>query len=156
VWRGEVKGAPAEALLETYGEEFGARVRELTKRIKAVGAVICEHDVAKARERDARLLAECGGVVQDTPRQDILPALNRGWLSASGGSGRGTLFPQPRLAEGPLMDERFGQGWRRVMKAPLNPPMDLSAMPGLQIVSLDSEPGREAEGGSELRPQVTL
>jgi acetyl esterase/lipase len=132
VLQGEVQGAAAERLLESYGAERQAHVRELTTRIKAVGAVICERDPAKARARDARLLAECGGVVKDTPRQDVLPRLERetgaggtgglGLLSATDSPGRGTLFPQPWLRgtdgtdDTPVrMDHRFGSGWRLVL-----------------------------------------
>ncbi len=82
VLKGELSGAAAEALLDSYGAERRAHVRELTTRIKAVGAVICERDPAKARARDAKLLADCGGVVKDTPRQDILPRLETGLLCA--------------------------------------------------------------------------
>jgi hypothetical protein len=61
--------------------------------------VICERDIARARERDAKLLADCGGVVKDTPRQDILPNLEAGFLSAHANAARGTLFPQPKLMD---------------------------------------------------------
>ncbi|MFM2348162.1 MAG: hypothetical protein RL654_2915 [Pseudomonadota bacterium] len=127
VLRGEVQGAAAERLLDSYGAERQAHVRELTTRIKAVGTVVCERDPVKARARDARLLAECGGVVKDTPRQDVLPRLERGdggqdglgLLAATDSPGRGTLFPQPWLrgADGtPVrMDHRFGSGWRLVL-----------------------------------------
>lgn len=108
----EVTGSAAQRLLNSYGQERKAHVRELTSRIKGVGAVICERDMAKARARDAKLLADCGGVVKDTPRQDILPALSTGLLIDSAGAG--TLFPQPRLACGALMDQRHGAGWRLV------------------------------------------
>ena len=76
------------------------------------------------RSRDARMLAECGGVVRDTPRQDILPALTTGLLSDTPCSARGSLFPQPRLADGAgsvLMDHRFGHGWRLVLAPGLAP-----------------------------------
>ncbi len=59
-----LRGGAGEALLDSYGVERKAHVRELTSRIKGIGAVICERDAAKARERDERLLAECGGVVR--------------------------------------------------------------------------------------------
>jgi 3-(3-hydroxy-phenyl)propionate hydroxylase len=95
--KGEVQGAAAEALLNSYGYERKAHVRELTGRLKAAGAIICERDVVKARARDARLLADSGGVVKDTPRQDVLPALAAGpMITATPGAG--TLFPQPRMA----------------------------------------------------------
>lgn len=119
VHRGEVQGAAAQALLDSYGHERQAHVRELTGRLKAAGAIICERDVAQARARDARLLADCGGVVQDTPRQDVLPRLSTGCLMQPDRSGRGTLFPQPRLADGRLMDLHFGTGWRLVVDATL-------------------------------------
>ncbi|MDT9086445.1 FAD-dependent monooxygenase, partial [Escherichia coli] len=63
VLAGEVQGEAAEALLDSYGHERRAHVRELTSRIKQVGAVICERDTDRARERDRRLLAEAGGEV---------------------------------------------------------------------------------------------
>jgi 3-(3-hydroxy-phenyl)propionate hydroxylase len=115
VVQGDVTGAAAQALLDSYGLERKAHVRALTSRLKALGAIICERDVAKARARDAKLLADCGGVVQDTPRQDVLPRLETGLLAQADGSGRGTLFPQPRLADGRLMDQHHGHGWRLVV-----------------------------------------
>jgi len=138
VLRGESQGAAAERLLDSYGEERKAHVRELTTRIKAVGAVICERDPAKARARDERLLAECNGVVKDTPRQDILPALATGLITATPGAG--TLFPQPRLQSGALMDERFGHGWRLVGDGRV----PAGALPGLTPIDLSRAP--EADG----------
>ena len=117
VLRGDVRGAAADDLLDSYGQERKAHVRELTTRIKAIGAVICERDPAKARARDAKLLADAGGTVKDTPRQDVLPRLEGGCLAAQDSVGRGTLFPQPRLQGGQLMDERFGNGWRLVLSS---------------------------------------
>jgi 3-(3-hydroxy-phenyl)propionate hydroxylase len=117
VLRGDVRGAAADALLDSFGIERKAHVRELTSRIKGVGAVICERDPVKARARDAKILAECGGVVKDTPRQDILPRLEGGLLSAQASSARGSLFPQPRLKSGKRMDEVLGNGWRLVLAA---------------------------------------
>ncbi|MBL8348613.1 MAG: bifunctional 3-(3-hydroxy-phenyl)propionate/3-hydroxycinnamic acid hydroxylase [Rubrivivax sp.] len=143
VLKGEVQGAAAEALLDSYGRERKAHVRELTSRIKAIGAVICERDVAKARARDARLLDECGGVVKDTPRQDVLPRLEAGLLAARDTSGRGTLFPQPRLTDGTLMDERFGRGWRLVTDATLP---SAPVPPVITDVAMKDAAAGEAEG----------
>ena len=112
VLQGELKGQAAENLLDSYGHERKAHVHELTSRIKGVGALICERDVDKARARDHRLLAECGGVVKDTPRQDVLPALSTGLIFPSPGAG--TLFPQARFHQGQLMDHLFGCQWRWV------------------------------------------
>jgi 3-(3-hydroxy-phenyl)propionate hydroxylase len=143
VVQGDVRGQAAEDLLDSYGAERKAHVRELTTRIKGVGAVICERDPARARQRDAQLLAACNGVVTDTPRQDILPRLDAGLLAATASTGRGTLFPQPRMrTSGALMDHAFGCGWRLVVAStPAVPP---DAPPGLRIVDLARTP--EAEG----------
>ncbi|MDE2606905.1 MAG: bifunctional 3-(3-hydroxy-phenyl)propionate/3-hydroxycinnamic acid hydroxylase [Burkholderiales bacterium] len=143
VLRGEVAGAAAEDLLDSYGIERKAHVRELTSRIKGVGAVICERDPARARARDEKMLADCGGVVQDTPRQDILPRLEAGFLSPRETGGRGTLFPQPRLAaSGALMDHAVGGGWRLVLVSDAPAPADVPA--GITVVALARTP--EAEG----------
>ncbi|MBL0421006.1 bifunctional 3-(3-hydroxy-phenyl)propionate/3-hydroxycinnamic acid hydroxylase [Ramlibacter sp. AW1] len=142
VLKGEVRGAAAEALLDSYGIERKAHVRELTSRIKAVGAVICERDPAKARERDARLLAESGGVVRDTPRQDILPRLEEGLLSPQAHPARGSLFPQPWLQSGGRrvrMDELLGNGWRLVLACGTGHVAG-SAWPGLGVLSLSAVP----------------
>lgn len=141
VQRGHATGAAADVLLDSYGLERKAHVRELTSRIKAIGAVICERDVAKARERDAKLLAECGGVVRDTPRQDVIPRLEAGFLAATPGSARGTLFPQPRLRDGARMDDRFDHGWRLVLDGTLALG---GATPGLTVIDLGRTP--ESEG----------
>jgi 3-(3-hydroxy-phenyl)propionate hydroxylase len=141
VHHGEVRGSAAEGLLDSYGVERARHVRELTTRLKAVGAVICERDPDKALARDQKLLADCGGVVKDTPRQDVLPRLEEGLLSQRDGSGRGTLFPQPRLMDGTLMDQRFGGGWRLV----LDGTPCLFVPPGApQTIDLSAQP--EAEG----------
>jgi 3-(3-hydroxy-phenyl)propionate hydroxylase len=118
VLKAEVDEAAAESLLDSYGTERQAHVRELTTRIKGIGAVICQRDVAKARERDAKMLSDCGGVVKDTPRQDVLPRLETGFLSPVLSSARGTLFPQPRVVQGAapaLLDAVVGTGWRVVL-----------------------------------------
>jgi 3-(3-hydroxy-phenyl)propionate hydroxylase len=145
VHRGCVRGRAADGLLDSYALERKAHVRELTSRIRQIGAVICERDVVGARERDARLLAECGGTVRDTPRQDVLPRLEAGLLSTAGSSARGTLFPQPRLRNGngaPLMDTRFGAGWRLVHDPTVHPP------PGspLTVIALGTGDAVEEDG----------
>jgi 3-(3-hydroxy-phenyl)propionate hydroxylase len=143
VVKGNVTGSAATHLLESYGDERKAHVRELTSRIKAIGAVICERDVDKARERDAKLLMECGGVVRDTPRQDVLPRLECGLVSTTESSGRGALFPQPKLRNGNLMDMRFGYGWRLVTDATLLPHSDLK---DITCISLADPEAAETEG----------
>ena len=79
-----------------------------------------QRDLQKARQRDARLLAECGGQVQPTPRQNVQPALIGGCLDTSGHAAVGTLFPQAWIeqASGPArMDDLLGCGWRLMLHA---------------------------------------
>ncbi|MGE0350622.1 bifunctional 3-(3-hydroxy-phenyl)propionate/3-hydroxycinnamic acid hydroxylase [Hydrogenophaga sp.] len=152
VLRGEVTGARAEALLESYGEERKAHVRELTSRIKHVGAVICERDPVKARERDAKMLADCGGVVKDTPRQDILPRLETGLLADQQHAARGSLFPQPWLLNGPQrqrMDAIAGNGWRLVLAPGQATPASAAALPWLRTLALGTATARETDGVAE-------
>jgi len=144
VIQGRVRGGAAQALLDSYGTERQAHVRTLTTRLKSLGAIICERDPVRAKERDDRLLAECGGIVRDTPRQDVLPRLETGLLAVAGGTGRGTLFPQPRLEGGELMDQRFGSGWRLVLDASLAMPADVDEE--VTVVALDAPGIRETEG----------
>jgi 3-(3-hydroxy-phenyl)propionate hydroxylase len=149
VLQGDVRGTAAQALLDSYGAERKAHVRELTSRIKGVGAVICERDPVKARARDARLLADCGGVVKDTPRQDILPRLEAGLLSANANTARGSLFPQPWLVRGGIrqrMDELAGRGWRLVLAPGVATPE--AAWPGLRTLQLGADDS-EADGIAE-------
>ncbi|WP_423458948.1 bifunctional 3-(3-hydroxy-phenyl)propionate/3-hydroxycinnamic acid hydroxylase [Ottowia sp. VDI28] len=148
VLAGEVRGDAAEALLDSYGHERKAHVRELTSRIKGVGAVICERDEATARARDAKLLADCGGQVQDTPRQDILPCLEEGLLSQRNGTARGTLFPQPwlRTPQGDRrMDEVFGRGWRLVQVAGGSDEMGFAGLRRIDLVRAPETEGVVAD-----------
>lgn len=140
VLRGEVPASAADDLLDSYGAERKLHVSDLTATIKAIGAVICERDVDRARRRDAALLAECGGVVRDTPRQDVLPKLRTGFLAAVATKARGALFPQPRISLGGavhrLLDEVTGPGWRLVFAPGSAIRMDLTAAraAGLEVV----------------------
>ncbi|WP_119155346.1 bifunctional 3-(3-hydroxy-phenyl)propionate/3-hydroxycinnamic acid hydroxylase [Caldimonas tepidiphila] len=149
VLKGEVAGEAAERLLDSYGVERKAHVRELTSRIKAVGAVICERDPARARERDARLLAECGGTVRDTPRQDVLPRLEQGLLQREPNSARGTLFPQPWVLQGgekQRLDAVAGHGWRLVLDERLASLEPRQPAPGCVRIGSAAGSLAEAEG----------
>jgi 3-(3-hydroxy-phenyl)propionate hydroxylase len=143
-------GQAPESLLDTYGPERKAHVTDLTTRIKHIGQIICERDPQRARERDARLLAECGGVVKPMPRQDVQPALREGLLSAQAHAARGTLFPQPWLlvdGERRRMDDVHGSGWRIVADAAALPVagLDASGLPGARVIALGAGV-QEADG----------
>ncbi|GAB3487003.1 bifunctional 3-(3-hydroxy-phenyl)propionate/3-hydroxycinnamic acid hydroxylase [Curvibacter fontanus] len=146
-------GAP-ERLLDSYGHERKAHVIDLTTRIKAIGQIIGERDPARARARDARLLAECGGVVQPTPRQEVQPALRAGLLAAQQHPARGSIFPQPWLqqaaGEPKRMDDVLGSGWLLVLDrhadAALRQQARVQARPGLTVVQLGTPGCTETEG----------
>jgi 3-(3-hydroxy-phenyl)propionate hydroxylase len=145
VVQGEVSGGAAEALLDSYGDERKAHVRELTSRIKGIGAVICERDPQLARARDARLLADANGVVQDTPRQDVLPGLEGGFLAHLPHAANGTMFPQPWLRNGGArirFDELAGTGWRLVLAPSMNAP----DVPGVEVLCIGAGSLYEADG----------
>ncbi|WP_296950574.1 bifunctional 3-(3-hydroxy-phenyl)propionate/3-hydroxycinnamic acid hydroxylase [uncultured Massilia sp.] len=112
---GTVTGAAADDLLDTYALERREHVRQLTTRIKEIGAVICERDPVAAARRDADLIEAAGGTIRTVARQDIIPPLSAGLLAPGHDDGAGTLFPQPRVA-GPerpvLLDELVPPGWR--------------------------------------------
>ena len=151
VLRAEVQGPAAEALLDSYGTERQEHVRQLTTRLKHIGSIIGERDAGKARERDARLLAECDGTVRDTPRQDVLPRLELGLLSSTQSTGTGTLFPQARLRSGDWMDRRFGIGWRLVTAGALSKAPSLQALPpGLCLIDASADHTEDAESEGVL------
>ncbi|WP_053187563.1 bifunctional 3-(3-hydroxy-phenyl)propionate/3-hydroxycinnamic acid hydroxylase [Pseudomonas thivervalensis] len=105
-------GAALE-LLDTYQLERSAHVQSLTQTIKSLGRFICERDEQKALARDEKLIAEMGGTLRTTLRQDLMPPLEQGFLSELPHSARGTMFPQPRQAgEGALLDDVAGTGFR--------------------------------------------
>lgn len=145
-------GAP-DRLLDSYGPERKAHVIDLTTRIKAIGQIIGERDPARARARDAKLLVDCGGVVQPTPRQDVQPALRAGLLSAQQHPARGTIFPQPWLlvdGERQRMDDVLGSGWRLMLSpdadAALRQQASVHARPGLTVAQLGTPGLTETEG----------
>jgi 3-(3-hydroxy-phenyl)propionate hydroxylase len=111
-------GQAGEHLLDSYGEERSPHVRQLITAIKSIGRYICELDPAAARERDARQIADAGGIVKTVIRQDLMPGLQSGFFSPRQHPARGTLFPQPRLLQDGqpvLMDDAAGGGWRVVL-----------------------------------------
>lgn len=110
-----LRGRASEALLATYGEERCEHVSQLISVIKTLGRFVCERDIERARRRDEALLAAMNGKLVTTIRQDIMPKLEVGLLSAHERDGRGTLFPQPRLADGSLLDEVLGLGFRLIV-----------------------------------------
>ncbi len=155
-WRLEavLKNEAAETLLDSYGLERKAHVIDLTTRIKGIGQIITERDVTKARARDAKLLADCGGVVTPMPRQDVQPALSAGLLGSVVHPARGTIFPQPLLhpsnGHQARMDDVYPAGWKIVFSTQAGDDVVQAAqhhhLPALQSLKLGSPALTEAEG----------
>jgi 3-(3-hydroxy-phenyl)propionate hydroxylase len=140
-------GRSDATLLDSYEAERSRHVRELTTRIKAIGQVICERDPAAARARDARILAEGGGRPRTITRQEIVPPLATGLLTAREDAAKGTLFPQPWVTtpDGPArLDAVAGAGLRLVVAPTLNAelspdPMRQASALGLRLIIVSSE-----------------
>ena len=136
-----LRGEANAELLDTYGQERKAHVTELTTRIKGIGQLVGERDIAAARARDAHLLAECGGVVKSVPRQNVQPSLGGEGFSRVPHAANGTLFPQPWVMRGGQahrLDDLAGTGWRlMVSSAAAHWPLQLPAW--LHRVELGSE-----------------
>lgn len=115
-----LRGESPAGFLDSYETERKAHVIELTTRIKGIGELVGERDIAKARARDARLLEECGGVVKSVPRQNVQPALVNGFLSLRPHRAVGTPFPQPWVLHAggkARLDNVTGTGWRLLMSS---------------------------------------
>jgi 3-(3-hydroxy-phenyl)propionate hydroxylase len=155
-WRLEavLKNEASESLLDSYGLERKAHVIDLTTRIKGIGKIITERDVTKARARDAKLLADCGGVVTPMPRQDVQPALSAGLLGSVAHPARGSIFPQPLLHQSSgiqvRMDDVYPAGWKIVFSANAGHDVVQAAqhhhLPSLLSLKLGTPELTEAEG----------
>jgi 3-(3-hydroxy-phenyl)propionate hydroxylase len=91
-----VRGRSSPDLLDTYQQERRPHVVTTTRTAMELGRVICERDPVRARERDARLLAEQGGQVTTQFRQNMIPGLHAG-LTACESPGAGCILPQPMI-----------------------------------------------------------
>jgi 3-(3-hydroxy-phenyl)propionate hydroxylase len=160
------RGAPA-SLLGTYQQERRPHVTATTLAAMALGRVICERDPQRAAERDARLLAEQGGEVKTTPRQNLIPTLGDG-LIAMATRGSGCILPQPFVHAGSFagrLDDLTGAAVRVIATEPLTPPERSALLEALMplggvLVQLgESAPAdgpllRAAEDAEVLRPWI--
>jgi len=108
-----LRGQAPEALLDTYEAERRPHAIELIDTVKGLGRFICERDMEAARRRDDALIAEMGGGVKTTLRQELVPPIRHGLLSTRESAVKGGLFPQPRAAgeAGLLLDSVTGTGF---------------------------------------------
>lgn len=95
-----LSGRAPEGLLDTYGSERSPHVRDLIELSDEVSTIIQTIDPEVAAKRDAEMLAD-GGAALHTP----FPQLGPGLLPADAERPLGTLFAQPRLADGRLLDD---------------------------------------------------
>lgn len=96
-----VRGLAPESLLDTYESERRPHVRAFVELAVRLGDLIQATDPAVAAERDRRFL-QGEAKVFEFPQPGLGPGLHRGPLG-------GTLFPQPRLPDGRLLDEAIGE-----------------------------------------------
>jgi 3-(3-hydroxy-phenyl)propionate hydroxylase len=94
-------GAP-DSLLDTYESERLPHVRAFIELAVKLGAVLQETDPARAVERDAHFAR--GAEMFDFPQPQLGPGGR-----IDGPPPVGTIFPQPLLADGRLMDEAIGR-----------------------------------------------
>lgn len=97
-----LRGGAPESLLDTYESERAPHVRAFIELAVKLGAVLQETDAAAAATRDARFKA--GAEMFDFPQPQLGPGCR-----TDAPSPVGTIFPQPRLANGRLMDDAIGQ-----------------------------------------------
>ena len=103
------RGRAPDALLDTYESERRPHVRAFVELAVRLGDVIQATDPAVAAERDRRFL-QGEAKVFEFPQPGLGPGLHRGPLG-------GTLFPQPRLPDGRLLDEVVGAGFAVIGEA---------------------------------------
>lgn len=98
------------ALLETYQPERDPHVRAVIGAAVAAGRYICELDPERAAARDMDLRAQ-GAHLGGKTTAALIPAIGTGIVLA-GSPAAGERFIQPRLADGRLLDDATGGGWR--------------------------------------------
>jgi resorcinol 4-hydroxylase (NADPH) len=109
-------GLASERILDSYGAERGAHVREIIDEAIAIGQLICELDPVRAADRDASMsagLLDPAAVTVEPPQ----PRLGQPSITAPGNSAAGTLSIQARVeANGVagLFDDVVGGAWQLI------------------------------------------
>lgn len=138
-----VKGGARDVLLDSYESERLPHVRTFIELAVRLGAVLQETDREAARARDLRF--EAGVEMFDYPQPQLGPGCR---LNAP--PPVGTIFPQPRLSDGRLMDEAIGQRFAIVGERSLIEGLQTDAVL-LPDVGLDWL-ARHGAGAAILRP----
>ena len=109
-------GLAGDSVLDTYGPERMAHVREIIDGAVSIGQVVCELDPQRAAERDARMtaaLSDPESVFVEPPH----PRLGRPSINVPDDDLAGTLSLQARVqVDGVvgLFDDMVGGGWQLV------------------------------------------
>ncbi|MEO6092556.1 MAG: bifunctional 3-(3-hydroxy-phenyl)propionate/3-hydroxycinnamic acid hydroxylase [Novosphingobium sp.] len=104
------RGEAGDALLASYQPEREPHVRSVIAAAVDAGRYICILDPEQAAKRDddiRRKEREHGS----STAADLIPPIGLG-VVLSGTPGAGERFIQPRLADGRLLDDATGGGWR--------------------------------------------
>ncbi|MFS2102424.1 bifunctional 3-(3-hydroxy-phenyl)propionate/3-hydroxycinnamic acid hydroxylase [Variovorax sp. Varisp85] len=109
-----------ESLLDSYGDERGPQVEDVTATVKRLGQIICERDPVRAAERDLRLREQQGGQVRMQLRQSLLPGVRHGLIERDE-LPAGTPFPQAMGCIEPgvapqMMDDLLPPGFLLVLR----------------------------------------
>jgi 3-(3-hydroxy-phenyl)propionate hydroxylase len=96
-----LRDGASESLLDTYESERRPHVEAFIDLAVKLGAILQETDPAKAAERDRRFAK--GAEMFDFPQPQLGPGDR-----ADAPPPVGTIFPQPVLPDGRLMDEAIG------------------------------------------------
>lgn len=99
-----LRGRAPPALLDSYESERAPHVRALIELAVRLGNIIQTTDAQAAAERDAKFRAGEPEVFELPPQ-----ALGAGAFDTRQGAPAGRPFPQPRLADGRLLDELLGR-----------------------------------------------
>ncbi len=134
-----VKGNAPDTLLDSYESERLPHVRTFIELAVRLGAVLQETDHEAARVRDRRF--EAGAEMFDYPQPQLGPGCRLDALPPVG-----TIFPQPRLDDGRLMDDAIGQRFAVVGEAALLDGLQTDAvlLPGVGLEWLASHEKRAA------------
>jgi hypothetical protein len=102
-WKLDVvlKGRARDALLDTYAAERAPNARATIIESAKVGQNVIERDVAKARERDARLAAMQAELTRAKGQKALIafrvPGLAQGFVARTNAVGAGDAFAQARV-----------------------------------------------------------
>jgi 3-(3-hydroxy-phenyl)propionate hydroxylase len=144
-----IRDGADDRLLDSFEQERKPHVTATTQAAMALGRLICERDPQQAAERDARLLAEQGGVVTTTLRQELIPGLTDGVINQDS-EPAGSILPQPIVHAGDFegrLDDLTGSTVCAVAVEPLDPVeraalLDALAPLGGVLVQLGHADGR--------------